>query len=487
MIPLTSFFYNRRRKLYAYYQTIWKKSSRTKPDEILGIRGKLGFDPQYYKRPMDEHIKKKIENNQSVLILGGPLSGKSRAVWQALTTLRRSTDVIIPRVASTNPDDFSIPFRFTFWRKSVLLLDNIDEYAEKLNFMYMLHEFLKHNCIVVATCRSGNEFDRLKNKMGEELPSLFEDPIEIPKISEEEAKKIADSAKKKLPTTFDGNIGSVFMPLNVMKERFQQCSRIEKSVLSSINRLHSAGIDAEKLGRFPLKKIEQICKSKYEVVLEQHELVEALKELQKKGFVEVVGDEVRIETAYFEGVIESDFDTKENLRTMIELFREDFRSLALVGMRAYVLGDLVVKTFLLLIERESSIEKLSSMHQNLNNVFSYHRLAIQAFEEALKIWPAQQLDSWQYLLFVQYNVGLAHAILAINDPENKIKHYKEATKAYDEVLRISRLHGIPENQILEFGLSFGKSELYNLKECLDDLGKDQTKAKNETERKTYIS
>ncbi|MDI6799028.1 MAG: hypothetical protein QMD12_03510 [Candidatus Aenigmarchaeota archaeon] len=84
------------------------------------IRGKPkhGFREYYYQKPHDELIKKKIEDNKNVLITGNPLSGKSRAIYQALITLNKPHSIIIPKLADIqNLEDFEIPFCFSFWRK----------------------------------------------------------------------------------------------------------------------------------------------------------------------------------------------------------------------------------------------------------------------------------------------------------------------------------------------------------------------------------
>jgi len=186
LIPLTRYIYGRRRKLEVYYENMWEKSPKLNPGKVLGIRGR-GFDEYYYKRPVDDIIKKKIESNQNVLIIGGPLSGKSRAIWQALTTLKKPHDIIIPRSVDINPEDFHVPFRFTFWRKPILVIDDIDRFVEKRNFSHLLQEFLEYKAIIVASCRSGPEYDKLKTRIETELLSAFGDPINIPEIRKAEA------------------------------------------------------------------------------------------------------------------------------------------------------------------------------------------------------------------------------------------------------------------------------------------------------------
>lgn len=248
IIPLYLFFYRRNVKLLGYYSTIWKKSSTLKPKEVLGLRGERehGFNEYYYRRGHDGFLKKKIENDENILIIGHPLAGKTRAIYQSLISLEEAYDVIIPKLVDIAPKDFEIPIHFYFWRKRILLLDDIDKFIEKQNFMYLLQQFLKTNTIIIASCRFGPEYDILCNKMERELSSLFGDPIEIYNVSREEGKNIARRTGRELPAAFDGNIGSIFVPLETMRDRFRSSSEEEKVILRAIRCLYFAGIYRER-------------------------------------------------------------------------------------------------------------------------------------------------------------------------------------------------------------------------------------------------
>lgn len=212
LIPLIGFLYNRYRKAKKYFEIMWKESSSLKPEEVLGLRGesKYGFHRYYYPRKEDELIREKIENGKNVLIIGNPLAGKSRAIYQALINLKNSYDVIIPRLVDIDLTDFRIPTHFSSGKKGILVLNDLDKFVELQNFMHLLQEFLKRDTIIIGSCRSGPEYEILCNRMEKELSSIFGNPIEIPEISDEEGEGVAKRTGRELPYTFDGNIGSIF-------------------------------------------------------------------------------------------------------------------------------------------------------------------------------------------------------------------------------------------------------------------------------------
>lgn len=474
LIPLISFIYRRRRKLKVYYEIMWKKSSKLKPNEVLGIRGGLGFDEYYHKRPVDEIVKKKIEYNHNVLIVGSPLSGKSRAVWQALTTLNKPHDIIIPRPVDIDPEDFHIPFRFTFWRKSILLLDDIDRFAEKRGFMHLLQEFLERNTIIVASCCSGPEYNKLRDKMKRELSSIFGDPIEIPEIPREEATKVADQVGRELPISFDGNIGSIFLQLDTMKERFQHCSEVEKGILRSIKRLDWAGIDRSIYGEndiYSIEKIKRVCMTMEEINMKNYEWIERLRELEKKGFIETVKNGVRAEEAYFGDIIGVDYSRVENFNDMIRMFSNDFETLGIIGFKACAYGGLMFNLW--------GYAQKTNQTMDPKSVIEYFQVAVTAFEHTLEIRPPEHqiihecgqpvISEWHPIIL--YNLGVAYIMLSMGKP-NKVENCEKAAKAYREVLRIYEKLGISKTNLKELSLTGT-----DLEEAIDRFCKDKTKKK----------
>jgi len=416
LVPITAFVYNRRRKLKAYYEVMWKNSSALKPREILGIRGrsKYGFHKYYHQRHEDRYIKERIENNQNVLVIGNPLAGKSRAIYQALNTLKKPCDVTIPKLVDIEVEDFRVPLRFSFWRKTILVLDDLDKFLDQRNFMYLFREFAKRNTIIVASCRSGPEYEKLCRRMERELASIFGDPMKISKISKEEGEEVARKTGRKLPGRFDGNIGSIFLELGTMKERFQSCGRVEKGVLRSIKRLYYAGIYRER-ENFSIKRIRRVCKKREEIESKQYEWTQLLKELENKGFIDISKKEIRAEETYLQFVIEDSFSTLDNLIEMVGIFSDDSEALSRVGSQAYRVGIF-------------DIQKAK-----------YAKVAIEACNKALKIRTFERFPI-QYAV-TQNSLGIAYHALA--EVENKPENCKKAIEACNKALNVYTLEKFP--------------------------------------------
>lgn len=286
--------------------------------------------------------------------------------------MNSAANIIIPRMKNIDDlEKFILPFSFAFWRKNIIVLDDIDKFTEIQNFRYMVDEFLKKNTIIVASCRTGIEFDRLcKNEW---LYPLFktENNIEFPEnIPEEKGREIAKKIKVEWdPSTFDGKIGSLVMPLGPMKVRFTEFSNEEKAIMKSLRILYKAGIYQEN-EIFSLKRVERLCKNLFGICLEKYRFDEFLSTLEKKNFIKIMNDEVVwAEDAYLNHVIEAHgIETKpiNFFNTIKDYFSGDADALLQIGNRAYNIGTI-------------DINKKNYMH-----------ISISAYEEALKVFTKDE-------------------------------------------------------------------------------------------------
>ena len=461
--------YHRHKKLKAYYEIIWKKSSSLKPYDVLGLRAesKLGFNEYYYPRKdEDKFIKRRIEKCENILITGNPLAGKTRAIYHALINLDKTHNVIIPRLVDINPTDFLIPLRSRFGNKCILILDDLDKFIEKQHFIYLLQEYRKRNTIIVASCRSGPEYKKLCEKLEIELSSIFGELIEMPKISIKEGEKVAEETGTRLPPEFDGNIGSIFLPLDAMVKIFKSCNPVEKGVLRAIKRLYYAGIYRER-EIFSLLRIKKVCKKIEDIEMKSYDWKQSLSELENKGFIEILKkDKVWAEEAYLKSVIEDDFSPLNNLDEMIDIFSNDAKALISAGNRAYYIGlidiqkadymKLAIKAYEKALEFyiytiDELIENYDIMTQNnLGNAYGTLaevetkaencKKAIEAFEKALKVYALEKFPM-QYA-GAQNNLGSAYRILA--EVENKAGNCNRAMKAYKEALKVFTKEDLPQ-------------------------------------------
>jgi tetratricopeptide (TPR) repeat protein len=402
----------------------------------------------------------------NVLIIGNPLAGKTRAMYELLKHSKRKYDVtILKRPDTFTSLDFHIPLRFTFWRKRVLVLDDVDKFAGIQGFTYLLNEYFKHNVIILATCRSGIEYEKLCASIEREM-ALFGDPIELSKVTRDTAEDVAQQVGKDVPETFDGNIGSIFVPIDTMKQRFKEATSEEKGILRSLKRLHAAGIyrgkDVFSIDR--LKKVSELVKG---VKGQPHEWDEWLEKLKSNGFFEKDKDEVRIEETYLEQVIEDDFSPLVNLRQMLDIFSNDPDAAFDIGNEASNRGlvdiqkaafmkvaidaygkTLTVWTFDNNPEQYAMTQnnlgiaygKLAEVEETAENC----RAAITAFQEALSVrtvdrFPIQYANT-------QNNLGNAYAMLP--EEQDKAANCRLAISAYREALKVRTLFRFPMDYAL---------------------------------------
>ncbi len=422
LIALLGFNYWQNRRLEAYYKIIWKKSSELQPREVLDLRGAPthGFRDYYYARETDRIIRDKLSASQSFLIVGHPLAGKTRALFQALKTCPKPLDVIIPKIIDVNPVDFQIPRRLTFWRTRVLLLDDLDKYLEKQNMTYLIQEFIRAGSMIAATCREGFELQKVGHVLEREM-ALFAEPVQIPRVDRDSGREIARQVGRDLPASFDGNIGSILLQLDAMKDRFQAADGIEKGILRALKRLFLAGIYYER-EIFSLSRVKEVCRKLEALEMQDYQWRQTCERLRDRGFVEFRGeDALRAEEAYLEVVVQAGFHPLDNLGEMLSIFAGDPEALVDIGNKADELGlvDLNKPTYL--------------------------SLAIVAYEAALTVYTRERFPV-QYGM-TQNNLGNAYGILA--QVEDKAANSRKAITAYKAALTVYTRERFP----MDYGMT----------------------------------
>jgi len=418
LVPLIGFLYHRYRKHKAYYEIIWKKSSWLKPRELLKERP---FNKYYYQRPEDNLIREGLNNKKNVLIMGRPLSGKSRAAYQALTNLNKPHNVIIPRCTDINLETFVFPKCLSFWRPRTILIDDLHRFVEQQNFEHLFRIAIENNVTIVATCRSGMEHKKVKNKMLDrniDLETIFgRNTIELGRVSEDVGKEIANKVGVIWgDVIFDETVGSIFMRLAEMEKRFIQCNDIEKTILRVIRNLYICGIyEANQI--FPLNWIKILAKN---CGLEGKDFhwTSWLDNLKDKEFITLEKDKVRAEEIYLEYIIkpQGEMLNLDLFEEMIGTFSGVPDALFRLGNRAYEIGTI-------------RLEKAA-----------YMKIAIKSFEEALKVRTLERFPM-QYAI-TQINLGNAYRTLA--EVEDKAENCKRAIKAHEESLIVFTLERFPK-------------------------------------------
>ncbi len=253
------------------------------------------FNKYYYRRKEDDLIDESLKNKENLLVIGPPLGGKSRAIYEALTNLNEPQGVIIPRCKDINPETFIFPEN-----TEIVFIDDLHKFVEKQNFEHLLNASLKNNVTVVATCRSAMEYKKAKHKI--DLETIFKNIIELPIISKEVGEEIACEVKIDWDKVrFNGTIGSIFMRLAEMERRFNECNDIEKTILRTLRNLYICGIYEENQ-RFPLEWIK-IAAGKVGLEGKDFEWTGWLENLRNKELITLIKkDKVQAEEVYLEDI-----------------------------------------------------------------------------------------------------------------------------------------------------------------------------------------
>ena len=489
LLALIRYIHRREGKLRKYYHVRWKKSSSLRPTDVLRFRGQpeRGFEEYYHTREEDGLIRQRLERGESVLVTGWPLAGKSRAIYQALVGAADACDVIVPAVEDVDREDFLIPRRLLFWRRPVLLLDDLDKYVERDHFSDLFHAFLDRHVAIVATCSKGEEYDRVRGRMQKELGSVFGAPVELPRISPAEAAEVAKQTARVVPPRFDGNIGSIFLELDTMRERLQRCARAQKIVLGSLTRLYYAGIYT---GRevFSVERVQRVSSGLEGLEHKPYEWKELFDGLQQQGFIQRTPEGIWAEEAYLRLVVGLGVSALENLREITQLFRGDPEALFSVGGRALDLALVSVQKaeyarvgmnayqwVLARLTLQGSPQRYGAAQNNLGNAYrtlaevedkaGNCKRAIGAYKEALRLQTLEEfpMDYGK----TQNNLGNAYGTLA--EVEDKGGNCERAIGAYKEALRVHTLE--------EFPMDYGMTQ-NNLGNAYSSLAEVEDKAGN---------
>lgn len=498
-VPAGGYIYKLRKEHKNYFSVIWKSSKRLKAKDLLGERP---CEEYYFERKPDISLARMLERKRNVLIIGPPLSGKTRSVFNALRKSKNIVDVLVPRAVPM--PSFHFPKDFAFWRDKLILIDDLQYFVEKQENYHLLFKTAKEQGIpIAAACHTGREYKKVKNKLVEhnlDIEMIFgENIIELEKISPEEGKKVAEQVGMKWDSVrFNGTIGSIFMHLSEMERRFDNCSTIEKTILNSIRNLYRSGVYNDN-STFNIEWIKKTA-SHYELEGKDFEWTGWIKSLEDKEFLRLVRRNiVWAEDAYLEYIVkpQAEITDVEIINDMIEVFITDVPVLNMIGERAYNVGviDIEINDYM-----KASIRAFDAVLTHLNPDdkqgivkayeylgLCYWRLSIiedvkencgrslHYLEEALKIVnPAT--DPLQY---VRLKTEMGNTYTAFADIEDRIENCKKAIACYNESLKYFSPgeHPVQYSSVQHnlggtyFTLSQEEDEAENIRKAIESLKK----------------
>jgi len=470
LVGLVAYFYQKRKdtrvKLKKYYEFTWKKSSSLKPEDLLGNRP---FNEYYYGRTEDKKIKEILDSKKNLLIVAPPLGGKSRSAYQALKVMSERYDVIKVRCIDINREDFTLPRRLFSRKQGVILIDDFHRFIALQSSDCLFRVAIENNVIIMATCRSETEYKTAGNKMQSlniELETIFgrENIVELPKVSESVGKEVARKAGIEWKDVeFDGNIGSLFMPLSEMRDRFKnKCDEIEKTILRVMKKLYITGVYQER-NVFPIEWIKVLSGGEG-LEGEEYEWNGWLDKLKEKEFIKLKDEAVEAEEVYLEDVI-----TLVKVKSELDIFKEVSSAFNDIPEAVFRLSNRAFELGLIKLEKaaymkiaimacegvlkvctyENDKENYAATQNNLGNAYGTLaqvqdkpencRKAIEAYREALKASTLDKLPI-QYAM-TQNNLGNAYGTLA--QVEDKPENCRKAIEAFREALKVRTLDKLP--------------------------------------------
>jgi len=253
-----------------------KKTKKLMPEDF----GIAEYRDYYYEREADRKIREALNEGKSILIIGRPKAGKTRAAYEAVKRLEGFKVVKFwEKLLETDKIPKSVKKG-----KNVLVFDDLNKFVDKLNLYEVIKQFkdMSKRFVVVATCRSGKEFEEAEKKFSDVLRGF--ERVELGDVSEEEAREVANETGIEFKS-FDGTIGSLFLGLNAMRIRFEEEPEECRILFRVLKLLHDAKIFS------PRKSlVEEIYRRKLERdgISANMSIESALKQLERDSFIFVL-------------------------------------------------------------------------------------------------------------------------------------------------------------------------------------------------------
>ena len=298
---------------------IYRKAKKLQQNDFA-IQQPLNANAEVYKRRgSDEEIEKSLRNHENVLVIGMPKSGKTRSIYQAIKS-------VFPEFYAIKPPAEKIPrFCLPWFRKDYLIFfDDLNKFAAvDFDFSRFLDEFKykSKKLVVIATCRSGDEFEAVRTKSMDVLRT-FQKVVELDeyKLSEEEGRELAKKAGVKWkPEQFLGTPGSVILDIEDMRNRYKNLNDIEKTILRTCKLLRSANIFT-----YEKELIKTVCDSIFGININESVWIDSINYLEGNSLVtkpEKSSHRINVYDPQLESII-NDYSSDDHLGPLLNLFIE---------------------------------------------------------------------------------------------------------------------------------------------------------------------
>ena len=343
-VPVVGYLIIRARMVAGHFSTGWKRPLCVSPGDLLGMRADAfhGYRPFYRYRAFDDEIRARILRGGHVLVEGAPLSGKSRALFEALSRLPSCYRIAILRPDSLDLRTFRFPLSLGFngkRRARIVVIDDFDRVIRRRNLQELVELIDGEGCIVVAAGRRTRALGRIA--LGD-LYSFFGDPIGVPPIRRGDARVAVDTL---FPPTagisprlgrFNGAVGSVCLPLEEMAGRFDRLPQDEQDLLTTILGLFRAGFHRG-ASEFPMEVVG-LHLARREPHRGTDGISKRYEHLEGAGFITTGRGAVTAETAYLEEVVSHDVSVLDSIQEVAAVYSRDALGLLAIAERLFSLA-----------------------------------------------------------------------------------------------------------------------------------------------------
>lgn len=340
-VPIIGFLVIRMRMVAGHFLIKWVRPIDLCSEDLMGMRAGAfhGYHPVYHYRACDDVIRTRIFRGEHVLIEGSPLSGKSRALFEGLSRLPSRYRIAVLRPDSPNLQTFRLPLRFGFntrRRTYIVVIDDFDRFIRTQNALEYLELIDGKGCVIAAAGRRTHALSA--SALGDLYP-LFGDPITVAPVAGGHAQVLVDTlvypgdeSSARLGR-FNGTVGSMCLPLELMADRFDRLPQKQRDVLTTIQGLFRAGLH-NGASMFPMGVVALHMAGR-ETHHGSEDLSNLYECLERAGFLTTGRGTVTVETAYLEDVVSHSASVIDSIREIAAAYSRDPLTLLAIADRLY--------------------------------------------------------------------------------------------------------------------------------------------------------
>ncbi len=404
------------------------------------------YNKFYIERESDKQLENLLRERKYVFIIGIPMLGKTRMAYEASKKLK-GFYLLKPKYEKIAIQKLKLPF---FEKKIVLFLDDLNKYVGKFDLDDLIRKLKKESkdFVVIATCRSGKEFDEVfaRKEMETLLTRCEKGKTEPRKLKQDEESELATAVDKRLERiASDGTPGSITIDLRYMKQRYEELGD-EKFILKCLKLLREGYIFLWKENL-----VKEVSNRIFDLGTERTRWDGYLKSLLINGFIIKSNDQISIfhdvylDDRFLDDYLPSQRDFEHLREKLCEL--KDIENLNNLGLSFH--GKKQFKEAQLCYNDAITIDAdYIDAHGNLGILLS----ELKRYSEAEK--------EYKKILEIDTNDSRTHSNLGVL--LRKLERHEEAEREYREALRINPDYAEAHNNLglvlHEFRRHYGEAE-----------------------------